>query len=92
MVQWVRLPTPNAGGLGLTPVWGTRSRMHAATKSPRAATKRSHMPQRRSRLLQLRPNAAKINKLIKINLKKKSPSSPSLVGETVIQTVTYVIV
>ena len=38
VVQWVSLRTPNAGGLGLIPGWGTRSYVHAATKSPRAAT------------------------------------------------------
>ena len=39
VVQWVRLPTPNAGGLGSIPGQGTRSRTHAATKSPHATTK-----------------------------------------------------
>ena len=34
MVQWLRLQAPNAGGLGLIPGQGTRSRMHAATKGP----------------------------------------------------------
>ena len=42
MVQWVRLHTPNAGGPGLIPGQRTRSRMHAATKSPHAATKSTH--------------------------------------------------
>ena len=37
--QWVRLRTPNAWGTGSIPSWGTRSHMHAATKSPHAATK-----------------------------------------------------
>ena len=32
VVQWVRLYTPNAGGLGLIPGQGIRSRMHATTK------------------------------------------------------------
>ena len=27
MVQWLRLHTPNTGGLGSIPVWGTRSHM-----------------------------------------------------------------
>ena len=27
VVQWLRLHTPNAGGLGLIPGWGTRSHM-----------------------------------------------------------------
>ena len=32
MVQWVRIHTPNAGGLGSSPGQGTRSHMHAAIK------------------------------------------------------------
>ena len=40
VVQWVRLRTPKAGGLGSIPGQGTRSRMHAATRSPHAATKK----------------------------------------------------
>ena len=40
VVQWVRLHAPNAGGLGSTPGGGTRSHMHAATKSLHAATKK----------------------------------------------------
>ena len=36
MVQWLRLRTPNAGGLGLIPGQGTRSRMLQL---------RAHMPQ-----------------------------------------------
>ncbi|TEA16682.1 hypothetical protein DBR06_SOUSAS20610074, partial [Sousa chinensis] len=39
VVQWVRLRAPNAGGLGLIPGQGTRSRMHATTKSLHASTK-----------------------------------------------------
>ena len=39
VVQWVRLCDPNAGGLGAIPGRGTRSRMHAATKSSHATTK-----------------------------------------------------
>ena len=39
VVQWLRLCTPNSGGLGSTPGQGTRSHMHAATKSSHAATK-----------------------------------------------------
>ena len=39
VVQWVRLRAPNAGGLGSIPGQGTKSHMHAATKSPHAATK-----------------------------------------------------
>ena len=41
VVQWVRLHTPNAGDPGLIPAWGTRSRMHTATKSSKATTKKS---------------------------------------------------
>ena len=40
VVQWVRLLTPNAGGLGWISGQGTRSRMHSATKSPHATTKK----------------------------------------------------
>ena len=65
VVQWVRRGAPNAGGLG----WGTRSYMHAtakslhaATKSPHATTKQPARCNERSRMLQLRPGAAKINK------------------------------
>ena len=45
VVQWLRLCTPNAGGLSLTPGQGTRSHMLQLTvhmlqlKIPRAATK-----------------------------------------------------
>ncbi|TEA26021.1 hypothetical protein DBR06_SOUSAS3210075, partial [Sousa chinensis] len=39
VVQWLRLHAPIAGGLGSIPGQGTRSRMHAATKSSHAATK-----------------------------------------------------
>ena len=42
MVQWLRLRAPNAGGPGLIPDQGTRSHMHAATKSLRATTKSPH--------------------------------------------------
>ena len=55
MDQWLRLRAPNAGGPGLIPGQGTRSRMpqlgahvpqlkipHAATKIPRATTKTQH--------------------------------------------------
>ena len=31
-VQWLRLCASTAGGTGLIPGWGTRYRMHAATK------------------------------------------------------------
>ena len=40
VVQCIRLCAPNAGGPGLIPGWGTRSRMHAAIKSWHAATKK----------------------------------------------------
>ena len=33
VVQWVRLCAPNAGGLGSIPGLGTRSHMHATTKT-----------------------------------------------------------
>ena len=39
MVQWLKLHAPNAGGPGLIPGQGTRSHVHAATKSSHAATK-----------------------------------------------------
>ena len=42
MVQWVRLHAPNAGGPGSIPGRGTRSHMHAATKSSHATTKTWH--------------------------------------------------
>ena len=42
VVQWVRCCTPNAGGPGSIPGWGTRSHMHAATKSSHATTKSLH--------------------------------------------------
>ena len=37
--QWIGLRAPNAGGLGSISGQGTRSHMHAATKSSHAATK-----------------------------------------------------
>ena len=39
MVQWVRLPAPNAGARGSIPGRGTRSRKHAATKTRRRLNK-----------------------------------------------------
>ena len=39
VVQWLRLHAPNAGGPGSIPDQGTRSHMHAATKSSQVATK-----------------------------------------------------
>ncbi|TEA11625.1 hypothetical protein DBR06_SOUSAS6910083, partial [Sousa chinensis] len=38
VVQWIRLHAPNAGGPGSIPGEGTRSHMHAATKSLHATT------------------------------------------------------
>ena len=45
VAQWVGLWVPNAGGSGSIPGQGTRSHMHAMTKSPHAATKSSCIPQ-----------------------------------------------
>ena len=39
VAQWIRLCTPSAGGPGSIPGQGTRSHMHAATKSLHATTK-----------------------------------------------------
>ena len=39
VVQWLRLCAPNAGARGLIPGQGTRSHIHAATKSSHATTK-----------------------------------------------------
>ena len=39
MAQWLRLCTPNAGGPGSLPGLGTRSHMHATTKSSSTTTK-----------------------------------------------------
>ena len=39
VAQWIRLCAPSAAGLGLIPGQGTRSHMHAATKSSHARTK-----------------------------------------------------
>ncbi|TEA39746.1 hypothetical protein DBR06_SOUSAS31510016, partial [Sousa chinensis] len=39
VVQWLRLCAPNAGGPGLIPGQGTRSHMHATTKSSHATVK-----------------------------------------------------
>ena len=39
VVQWLTLCAPNAGGSGSIPGQGTRSCMHAATKSSHATTK-----------------------------------------------------
>ncbi|TEA37244.1 hypothetical protein DBR06_SOUSAS10010020, partial [Sousa chinensis] len=39
VVQWLRLHAPSAGSRGSIPGQGTRSHMHAATKSLHATTK-----------------------------------------------------
>ena len=39
VAQWLRLCAPNTGGPGLIPGRGTRSHMHASTKSLHATTK-----------------------------------------------------
>ena len=39
VVQWLRLCTPNAGGLGSIPGQGSRSHMRAAAKGLHATTK-----------------------------------------------------
>ena len=39
VAQWLRPHAPNAGGLGSTPGQGTRSHVHATTKSLHATTK-----------------------------------------------------
>ena len=39
VTQWLRLCAPNAGGPDSLPGQGTRSHMHAATKSSNATTK-----------------------------------------------------
>ena len=61
-----KTPRSQCRGLCSIPGRGTRSHMHAATKSPHSAIKknptcrnwRSHVLQRRYRVLQLRPDAA----------------------------------
>ena len=44
VAQWIRLYAPNAGALGSIPSQGTRSHMHAATKSSHATTKEPASP------------------------------------------------
>ena len=39
VAQWLRLCGPSAGGPGLIPGLGTKSHMHAASKSSHATTK-----------------------------------------------------
>ena len=39
VVQWIRFCTPNAGDLGSIPGQGSRSHIHATTKSSHATTK-----------------------------------------------------
>ena len=68
MVQWLRLHTPNAGGLGLIPAQGTRSHMlqlkilHATTKKILQVSTKVEEPQCRTRTW--------ADKYIKINIKK----------------------
>ena len=64
-----KTPCSQCWGPGFDPWWGTRSHMHAATKSLCATTKRSHMPQQR-------PGAAKIKK-INIFFKKAFSLKPT---------------
>ena len=42
VVQWLRLCTPNAGGLGSIPGWGTSSHMTQQKKIPHVASKNQH--------------------------------------------------
>ena len=69
VVQWLRLCAPNAGGLGLIPGQGTRSHMlllivcMPELKILHAATERSHVRQRRSKVL----NAATKTQCSQIN-------------------------
>ena len=44
VAQWLRLYAPNAGGPGSIPGQGTRSHMHATTKSLHATTKKPAQP------------------------------------------------
>ena len=53
MVQWLRLQAPNAGGPGLIPGQGTRS----------------HMPQLRGCILQLKPSAVKLKKKKQVKMR-----------------------
>ncbi|TEA41101.1 hypothetical protein DBR06_SOUSAS29010017, partial [Sousa chinensis] len=48
VVQWVRLHAPSAGGLGSIPGRGTRSHMHATTRSPHATAKSLHAATKKS--------------------------------------------
>ncbi|TEA37510.1 hypothetical protein DBR06_SOUSAS8810045, partial [Sousa chinensis] len=48
VVQWVRLHVPNAADPSSIPGQGTRSRMHATTKSLHAATRSLHAATRKS--------------------------------------------
>ena len=50
VVQWLRLSTPNARGLGSIPGQGTRSRV-LQLKNPHATAKRSYMLHRRWKML-----------------------------------------
>ena len=59
MVQWLRLRAPHAGGPGSIPGQGTRSHMHATTKSSHATTKEPGSRNKGACLPQLRPGATK---------------------------------
>ena len=68
MVQWIRLRAPNAGGPGSIPGQGTRSHMHAATKSLYAATEEPVSRNQRALETQLRsPPAATKTRCNQIN-------------------------
>ena len=54
MAQWIRFRAPTAGGLVSIPGQGTRSHMHAATKSSPAATKEPTSRNQGAHELQLR--------------------------------------
>ena len=66
VVQW--LSAPIAGGPGLIPGQGTRSHMHATTKSSHAATKSSHAA--------TKTRSSQINK--STNIKKNKQTNPEL--------------
>ena len=70
MVQSLRLHSPNAGGPGSIPGWGTRS--HTATKDPVCLNYRFRMPQWRSKILHAATKIQhnQINKEIKIDIKR----------------------
>ena len=61
VVQWLRLCTPNSGGLGLIPDLGARSHM-PQLRACMPHLKKSCTPQQISGVLQLRPGTAKKKK------------------------------